>query len=275
MFFFCCSACATARFWIVSLAPTFSRPFKVFSRSLSIAFWISSARPWTLLRTFSTACAPPWPNPIVAWCTSSTLDFNRDSSWSCSLLTLVPHVWVRSFASAISWAMIPIPTNAAPPARTPQVTGLPNNPTAVLHNPVLAAAPSAAAPVAVIPVAICFRPLINPPPWDTVFSIPLNLPIPLATVPIPLAKTLMTLAPVPNTLSAGPIAAAIAPHPMMLCCCSVDISLNFLAMSDSVCSHGLAASKPLFNAFSSGPPNSIAISVSLFLKILSCDSVVS
>ena len=170
---------------------------------------------------------------------------------------------------------MPIPTNAAPPKSTPQVIGLPNKPTAVLHNPVLAAAPSAAVPVAVIPVAICFRPLINPPPFDMVLSVPLNLPMPLAIVPNPLANPPIMLAPLPNNFKAGPIAAAIAPHLIMFCCCSVDISLNFLAMSDRVCSHGFAASKPLFNAFRSGPPNSIAISVSLFLKILSCDSVVS
>ena len=171
--------------------------------------------------------------------------------------------------------MMPIVTNAAPPARIPQVAPLPNIPTAVLHNPVLAAAPSAAVPVAVIPVAIPFKLLINPLPSETVLSIPLNLPIPLAIVPRPLANPPMILAPLPKNFKAGPIAAAIAPHLMMLCCCSVDISLNFLAMSDSVCSHGFAASKPLFNAFKSGPPNSIAMSVSLFLKILSCDSVVS
>ena len=168
-----------------------------------------------------------------------------------------------------------MPTNAAPPKSTPQVTGLPNNPTAVLQSPVLAAAPSAAVPVAVIPVAICFRPLIKPPPLEIVLSVPLNLPTPFTIVPRPLAKPLIILAPPPNIFIAGPIAAARPAHMMMLCCCSVDISLNFLAISDSVCNHGFAASKPLFNALRSGPPNSIAISVSLFLKILSCDSVVS
>ena len=91
---------------------------------------------------------------------------------------------------------------------------------------------------------------------------PLKKPIPFERPPIAFTKPPMTDTPPPNNFNAGPKAAAINPQLMMFCCCSVDNELNFLAKSARLFIQGLTASRPLLRALISGPPTSIAISVS-------------
>ena len=152
---------------------------------------------------------------------------------------------------------------------------LPSEATAVDNKLVLVLASAVAVPTWPILADKALKPPAREPASLNVLIAPDTLPMPLTRLPKPLVKPPMIPRPPPSNLRAGPAAAPIKPHLIMFCCCSDDILLNFSAISDRVFNHGLAASSPLFRAFSNGPPNSIAISVILFLKIFNCDSVVS
>ena len=95
-------------------------------------------------------------------------------------------------------------------------------------------------------------------------SLPILVAVPPATDDI-----------LPKILKAGPADAAINAHLTIFCCCSLSSELNFLAISPRNSITGLDACTPSRNASTSGPPNSIATSVTSFLSILSLDSVVS
>ena len=104
---------------------------------------------------------------------------------------------------------------------------------------------------------------------------PTALPAPLVSQPSAFVRFPIIPKPFPKILKAGPAPAVNAAHLRTFLCCSSDMELNCLAILAKVSIQGFAAVKPSRRAFRRGPPNSIAKSVTWFLNIFSCDSVVS
>ena len=104
---------------------------------------------------------------------------------------------------------------------------------------------------------------------------PTALPVPLVSQPIPFVKPPTIPIPFPKSVNAGPAPAVNAAHLRTFLCSSSDMELKCLAISASMSIQGFPAFRPSRRAFKSGPPNSIAKSVTWFLNIFNCDSVVS
>ena len=96
---------------------------------------------------------------------------------------------------------------------------------------------------------------------------PTALLVPLVSHPIPFVKLPIIPIPLPKSVNAGPAPAVNAAHMRTFLCSSSDIELNCLAILASVSIQGLPAFRPSRRAFRSGPPNSMAKSVTWFLNI--------